>query len=114
MMATFNSKPSRATKWKFAAGILILAAGIMLADEEQTKISAAFAEKEFERAEIQFKSDKNNPTNAWQFARAIFDFAEFATNDTERGPETRRRALLSGDESRPACAHGIIRRTHSR
>jgi tetratricopeptide (TPR) repeat protein len=56
----------------------------MLAGEEQTQISAAFAKKEFERAQIQFQSDKNNPTNAWQFARAAFDFAEFATNDTQR------------------------------
>jgi tetratricopeptide (TPR) repeat protein len=83
-MATFNSKPSRATKWKFAAGIFIFVAGIMLAGEEQTKISAAFAQKEFQRAQIQFQSDKNNSTNAWQFARAAFDFAEFSTNDTER------------------------------
>jgi tetratricopeptide (TPR) repeat protein len=84
MMATFNSTPRPETKWKFAAGIFILAAGIMLAGEEQTKISADFAKKEFERAQSQFQSDKNNPTNGWQFARAAFDFAEFATNDTQR------------------------------
>jgi hypothetical protein len=83
-MATFNSEPSRALKWKSAAGIFILAAGIMLAGEAQWKISAAFARSEFQRAQIQFLSDANNPTNAWQFARAAFDFAEFATNDTER------------------------------
>jgi tetratricopeptide (TPR) repeat protein len=84
MMATFNSAPRPETKWKFAAGILILAAGILFAGEEQTQISAAFAKKEFERAQIQFQSDKNNPTNAWQFARAAFDYAEFSTNDTQR------------------------------
>jgi hypothetical protein len=84
-MATFNSEPSRATNWKFAAGIFILAAGIILAGEQQAKISAAFAKKEFERAQGRFQSDKNNPTNAWQFARAAFDLAEFATNDAERG-----------------------------
>ncbi|HEX3856163.1 MAG TPA: tetratricopeptide repeat protein [Verrucomicrobiae bacterium] len=84
MMATFYSEPSRATKWKSIAAILILAGGILLAGEEQTKISAAFARKEFERAQIQFQSDKNNPTNAWQFARAAFNFAEFSTNDTQR------------------------------
>ncbi len=83
-MATFNSEPGLATKWMVAAGIFILAAGIMLADEEQIKISRAFAEKEFYRAQAEFQSDKNNPTNAWQFARAAFDFAEFATNDTQR------------------------------
>jgi tetratricopeptide (TPR) repeat protein len=84
MMATFNSKTARATKWKFAAGIFMLAAGIMLANEEQTKNSAMFAQKEFHRAQSQFQSDANNPTNAWQFARAAFNVAEFATNDTER------------------------------
>jgi tetratricopeptide (TPR) repeat protein len=84
MMATFYSEPSRATKWKSIAAILILAGGILLAGEEQTKISGAFARKELERTQIQFQLDKNNPTNAWQFARAAFDFAEFATNDIER------------------------------
>ncbi len=71
-------------RWKFTTGIFILAAGIMFASEEQTKISTAFAKKEFERAQIQFQSDKNNPTNAWQLARATFDYANFATNDTQR------------------------------
>lgn len=84
MMATFNSAPRPETKWKFAAGILILAAGILFAGEEPTKISAAFAKKEFERAQIQFQSDKNNATNAWQLARAAFDYANFSTNDTQR------------------------------
>jgi hypothetical protein len=84
MMATFNSARRPATKWKFAAAILILAAGILFAGEEQTKISAAFAQKEFERAQNQFQSDTNNPTNAWQFARAAFDFANYSTNDTQR------------------------------
>ena len=83
-MATFNSQPNRVAKWKSAAGIFIFAAGIIFAGEEQTKISRAFAEKEFYRAQAQFQSDKNNPTNDWQFARAAFDLAEFSTNDTQR------------------------------
>jgi tetratricopeptide (TPR) repeat protein len=84
MMATFNSEPQRATKWKFAAGILIFIAGIILAGEEPTKISTAFAEAEFHRAQAKFQSDANNPTNAWQFARAAFDYANYSTNDTQR------------------------------
>jgi hypothetical protein len=71
-------------KWMVAAGILTFAAGIMLAGEAQWKSSAAFARKEFERAQTQFHSDAKNPTNAWQFARAAFDLAEFSTNDIER------------------------------
>jgi tetratricopeptide (TPR) repeat protein len=84
MMATFNSQPQRATKWKFAAGILIFIAGIILAGEEQTEISTAFAEAEFHRAQAKFQGDANNPTNAWQLARATFDFANYSTNDTQR------------------------------
>jgi hypothetical protein len=83
-MATFYSEASRATKWKSIAAILVLVGGILLASEEQTKISREFAKKEFERTQNQFRSDKNNSTNAWQFARAAFDFANFSTNDTER------------------------------
>jgi hypothetical protein len=84
MMATFNSKPRRAANWKTAAGILVFAAGILLAGEEPAKISRAFAKTEFAHAQSRFQSDADNLTNAWQLARAAFDFAEFATNDTER------------------------------
>ena len=84
MMATFNSKPRAASKGLIAAAVLVLAASVLLASEEPAKISAAFAQKEFERAQLQFQSDKKNSTNAWQFARAAFAFAEFSTNDTQR------------------------------
>ena len=84
MMATFNSSPCRATKWIFAAAIFLLAAGNGRAGDEPVKISAAFAKQEFEHAQSRFHSDATNRTNAWQFARAAFDFAEFSTNDTQR------------------------------
>ena len=84
MMATFNSAPRPATKWKFAVAFLLMAAGTLLAGEEQTKISAAFAKKEFDSAQARFQADAKNPTNAWLFARAAFNFAEFSTNDTQR------------------------------
>jgi tetratricopeptide (TPR) repeat protein len=71
-------------KRRLAAAIFIFAAGIASAGEAQNKIFAARAGAEFQRAQIQFQSATNNPTNAWQFARACFDFADFATNDTER------------------------------
>ncbi len=131
-MATFNSKPPCGTvpvgrRHHFD----ILAAGRLFAGEAPRKISAAFAKKEFERAQGQFQSDPNNPTNAWQFARAAFDLAEFSTNDTQRAAlanqgiaacrplvvaraGTCRRPLLSGDEPRPARAHGISWRAHAR
>jgi tetratricopeptide (TPR) repeat protein len=84
MMATFNSSPYRTTKWIFAAAIFLLTTGTGRAGDEPVKISAAFAKQEFERAQSRFHSDATNRTNAWQFARAAFDFAEFSTNDTQR------------------------------
>jgi hypothetical protein len=69
------------------AAAFVLAAGIALADPPdagQNKIFAARAEAEFQRAQIQFQSDAGNPTNAWQFARACFDFGDFATNGVDR------------------------------
>jgi len=56
----------------------------MFAGEAQNKIFAARAETEFHRAQIRFQSAPNDSTNAWQFARTCYDFADFATNDDER------------------------------
>jgi tetratricopeptide (TPR) repeat protein len=82
-MATFNSM-RRAQGWKTVAAVLLLAGGILFADDSPRKISEAFAEKEFYRAQAKLQSDQNNPTNAWQFACAAFDFAEFSTNNAQR------------------------------
>jgi hypothetical protein len=85
-MATFNSITGRAMKCGrlLLGSAFIFAAGIIFADEVQNKKFAARAETEFHRAQIQFQSDAGNPTNAWQFARACYDFADFATDDVER------------------------------
>lgn len=105
-MATFNSKPGRVGKWKFtAAFFLFAAAGIALADDAQNKIFAARAEAEFHRAQIQFESNTNNPDAAWQFARACFDCADFATSKTER-------AALA-DQGIAACHQLLARDTNS-
>jgi hypothetical protein len=45
---------------------------------------AARAGAEFHRAQNQLQSNTNDPTAAWHFGRACYDFADFATNDTER------------------------------
>ncbi|MEI6193702.1 MAG: hypothetical protein WCS42_05160 [Verrucomicrobiota bacterium] len=100
-MATANSKTQPATRWKFVAGILILAAGLLWAEEAQRKIFTAQAEAQFQRAQARFRADTANPTNAWQFARAAFDFAEFATTDSER-------AALAG-QGIDACRQLIAR-----
>jgi tetratricopeptide (TPR) repeat protein len=109
MMATFNSRPRRALFPPAVAAILMTAAGFLFADEVPWNISAAFAKKEFERAQGQFQSDVNNPTNASQFARAAFDYAEFSTNDTQRAALANQgiaacRTLVAG-EPRLAAGH---------
>jgi len=83
-MATFNSKARRAARCPAVDAFFIFAAGIVFAGESKDKIFAARAEAEFQRAQIQFQSDTGNPTNAWQLARAGYDFADFATDDVER------------------------------
>jgi len=90
------------------AAILIFAIGTAIADAAQNKIFASRAEAEFHRAQSQYELDVNNPTNAWQFARACFDFADFATNDAERavianqGIDACRRLIAQKPKSAPA------------
>jgi len=79
-MATFNS----ATRCKWGATILIFTAlGIALADEGLNKIFAARAGAEFHRTQAEFQSDTNHSAIALKFARACFDYADFATNDAQ-------------------------------
>jgi hypothetical protein len=84
-MATFNSEPAYVAKWTaITAAFLMLSAGILAAEDAHWKISNEFARSEFQRAQTAFRSDAKNPTNAWQFARAAFDVAEFSTNNAQR------------------------------
>jgi tetratricopeptide (TPR) repeat protein len=89
-MATFNSEPRCAAKWKLAAAIFLGAVGMIFADDAQNKIFAARAKAEFQRAQIQFQSNTNDATAAWQLARTCFDLADAATNDSERVAIARR------------------------
>jgi tetratricopeptide (TPR) repeat protein len=84
-MAILNPKPRGATKGRLVAAIFLSAAvGIIFADESRNPIFAGRAEAEFHHAQTQFQSNTNEPPAAWQFARACYDFADFATNNTER------------------------------
>ena len=83
-MATAISKTLTPHRGKFIAAILALAAGVVLANEAQRKIFTERAGAEFQKAQARFQADAANPTNAWQFARAAFDCAEFSTTDAER------------------------------
>lgn len=104
-MATFNSHARRAMKCGLAAAFFLLAAGIVFADETQNKIFAARAEAEFHRAQIRFLSDTNNATNVWQFARACYNFADFATNNAERA--------AIADQGIAACRQSLAHKSNS-
>jgi hypothetical protein len=103
--ATFNSKHGRAAKGRFAAAIFLFVAGIVLADDAPDKIFAVRAEAEFHRAQIQFESNTNSSAAARQFARACYDFADFATNKTERA--------AIANQGIAACRQIIARDTNS-
>jgi hypothetical protein len=86
-MAILNlkTKPRGATQDRLAAAIFLSAAvGMVFADESHNPIFAGRAEAEFHRAQTQFQLHTNEPAAAWQFARACYDFADIATNNTER------------------------------
>jgi tetratricopeptide (TPR) repeat protein len=109
MMATFYSSAQATTKTKLAVvGLFLLIVGGAAAAEEPNKIFTARAEKEFHRAQAQFQSATNDSTNAWQFARACFDFSELVTNATQRAASARlgiaacRQLLMREPKSAPA------------
>jgi len=95
--------------WTRGAAMAVIflptAAGLAFADDAQTKIFAARAATEHQRAQIEFQSNTNDPATAWQFARACFDLADFATNETRRAAIAR--------EGIAACQELLARETNS-
>ena len=84
-MAILNPKTRDAAKGGLVAAICLFAGiGIVFAGESPNPIFAGHAGAEFHRAQTQFQSHTNDSAAAWQFARACYDFADFATNDSER------------------------------
>jgi hypothetical protein len=105
-MALINSQARRRTILAgLAAVFLLAAAGQVFADEARDKIFAGRAHAEFERARIHWQSDTNDSAAAWQFARACFDFADFATNNTGRAATAR--------QGIAACRELLARETNS-
>jgi hypothetical protein len=77
-------KRPRITGGKSAAIFSLFAcAAAAFAQSTTNPVFAARAEKTFRLAQIQLASATNDAA-AWQFGRASFDFADFATNDAER------------------------------
>jgi tetratricopeptide (TPR) repeat protein len=70
---------------QFVVTLLLFAGtGLVSAQSDRANVFARRAEAEFHRTQTGFESTTNDPAAAWQFARACFDFADFATNDTRR------------------------------
>jgi tetratricopeptide (TPR) repeat protein len=69
---------------------------------------AVFAKKNFWDANARYHRRNHDPQEAWRFARACFDLAEFATNNTERaeiaeqGIEACRKLIETDPNSAPA------------
>ena len=90
---------------KFAASSFMIAFVTAASAQSTTNpVFAARAEKAFRQAQIEFASGTNGPA-AWQFARACFDFADFATNDTQRADIAR--------QGIAACRKLLARETNS-
>ncbi len=104
MMEPKIQRPRKAGR-KFAA-IFFLFALVSAASAQSTTnpVFAARAEKAFRQAQIEFASGTNGSA-AWQFARACFDFADLATNETDRA-EIARQGIA-------ACRKLLARETNS-
>jgi hypothetical protein len=106
---------SRATIW--LAGCLGFLAGISpgLAGPPAAETGfAAYAKRSFQEAQAHYRKAPGEATAAWQFGRACFDLAEFATNQTERASLAERgiaacRVALARD-SNSAPAHYYTKR----
>jgi hypothetical protein len=79
-------------------------AAAAFAQSTANPVFAARAERAFRLAQIQFAAATNNSA-AWQFARACFDFAGFATNDAGRAAIAR--------QGIAACRELLARETNS-
>jgi hypothetical protein len=82
-MATFYSRPGRAAKG-FAAALIFFYTGTVFADEPTNAVYIARTQVAYLHTQSQYLAAPDNSSNAWIFARACYDRADFAANDTER------------------------------
>ena len=70
---------------RLAAALLPLTLAFTAAASQDTNaVFAARTRKAFESAQVQYQSNTNDADTGVQFARACFDYADFATNDVSR------------------------------
>jgi tetratricopeptide (TPR) repeat protein len=80
--------------------IFFATTGVLCARTAQEEIFAAHAQAAYKRAQAEYWTQINNPASACEFARTCYNWADFATNKTERaaiakdGIAACRRALL--------------------
>jgi tetratricopeptide (TPR) repeat protein len=93
------------------AGCLGICAGISEALAAPAAVGtglAAYAMKSFQNAQARYQQAPGEAAAAWQFGRACFDLAEFATNNTQRaslanlGIAACQRAMARESNSAPA------------
>lgn len=92
MTATANSKVQISGYRGHFSWIAVALAGLaLLASQAAADTNSAprnqllaHAQKTYDHAQKEFEAGPTNNVAAWQFARAAFNRAEFATNDTER------------------------------
>ena len=105
-MVVLNSMDRRVIRWPWAAGFLLLAGlGTALAAAPPNPVFVARAAAEFDRTRAQYQSNTNDSAAALSFVRACFDFADLATNETQR-------AMLA-NQGITACHQWIAREPHS-
>jgi len=98
----------RSSRWALA---LLALVGLALANPGAARAAnspADTARQYLEQAQQRFQAAPDNVEAAWQFARACFDLAEFATKNAERaklaeqGIDASRKALARDSNSAPA------------
>ena len=80
---------------RFPAIALSLACFLLMAlnvsaDNDPDATFAYRAEMAFNQAEAQYRSQMDNPTTAWEYARACYDWADWATNKAQRAAIARK------------------------
>ena len=67
-----------------AIACFLTTAAKLPADSAQDATFAHRAEAAFNETETQYRSRMDNPVTAWEYARACYDWADWATNKTQR------------------------------
>ena len=78
------ARPSWLRRAVIFLAMLFAAAGPLRADNAQDRVFAGRDQAAFVQAQTQYLADTNNPVLGWQFGRASYDWADWATNRAER------------------------------